>query len=145
MAINQSIAKLAWTDLRDRLYEVEPEFTDIVDELRPGNDLPLFVINFPYGEMIGDDISQFLPDENGEKIYRLNLQEAPADIIKHLGYGMDSAPLGMVLSKSIEFFVDLPHKELTIPIRVAKAGEFYNFSRILSIPSKKSRLRQMDY
>lgn len=137
MDFNQPIIKVTWQEIRSSLYEVEPRFTEIVDELNPDKDCCLYVLSFPYGAMIGDDISQFIPYDNGDGFYRLSSENAPADIIKNLGYGKDSAPLGMVLSKSIEFFVDLPDKELTLPIRIAGPGEFYNFSRILSINNNK--------
>ncbi|VEG91776.1 hypothetical protein [Legionella spiritensis] len=137
MDVDQPILKLSWPEIRDALHEIEPGFTAIVDELNPEPDCCLYVLSFPYGEMIGDDISQFIPYENGGGFYRLTSEDAPADIIKNLGYGKDSAPLGMVLNKAIEFFVDLPNKELTLPIRVARPGEFYNFSRILSSNSNK--------
>jgi hypothetical protein len=137
MDVDQSIIKVTWQEIRDSLYEVEPRFTEIVDELTPDKDCYLYVLSFPYGAMIGDDISQFIPYEDGTGFYRLTAENAPADIIKNLGYGKDSAPLGMVLNKAIEFFVDLPDKELTLPIRIAGSGEFYNFSRILSINNNK--------
>ncbi len=135
MDFDKSIVKFSWQDIRDKLYQIEPRFTEIVDGLQPL--APLYMLSFPYGEMIGDDLSQFIPHDDGKGFYRLTDENAPSDIVKHLGYGKNSAPLGMVLNKSIEFFVDLPQKALTIPIRIATAGEFYNFSRILSIPSNR--------
>jgi hypothetical protein len=133
----KGITKVFWLEIRDKINLVEPTLTELIDSLSPGEDYPLYILNFPYGEFIGDDISQFIPSQNEDIFIRLNSDEVPQEVKTDLGYGKDSAPLGMVLSKSIEFFVDLPQKALTLPIRIAKAGEFYNFSRILSISNKK--------
>lgn len=133
----QGILRVLWSDVREHLKQIEPLFTSIVDELEPDDAYPLYILNFPYGEMIGDDHSQFIPHESGKGFHRLTSPNLPEQIAKDLGYGKDSAPLGMVLNKAIEFYVDLPNKTLTLPIRIAYPGEFYNFSRILSIPSNK--------
>ena len=132
--MSNGIEKIYWSDIRSQIHLVEPEFAYKVDLIAPGKEHPLYILNFPYGTLIGDDFSQFIPCGNRE-FYRLSSPDAPEDIQKNLGYGRDSAQLGMVLENSIEFFVDLPEKQLTIPVRIVNAGEFYNFSRILSLKS----------
>lgn len=125
------IEKVYWGDVRQQIYEVSPEFTSRVDLVNPGKKYPLYILDFPYGAMIGDDKSQFIPNSDGS-FYRLSSSDAPQDIIDNLGYGADSSPLGMVLSKCMEFYVDLPFKNLTIPIGILSPGDFYNFTRVLS-------------
>jgi len=133
------IKKVQWNDVRDAIYSKNPEFTKIVDRVKPDQNFPLYLVSFPYGALIGDDISQFIPNDDGT-YYRLNSPDAPKDIIENLGYGKESSPLGLILDKSIEFFVDAQDRSVTIPKKVIKAGDFFNFSRILSLaktsPSK---------
>ena len=133
-AMFNGIEKIYWSDIQAQVRQVEPEFASKVDLIAPGKDHPLYILSFPYGSLIGDDVSQFIPCGDTE-FYRLSSPEAPEDIQKNLGYGKDSAPLGMVLEKSIEFFVDLPKKQLTLPVRIIRPGEFSNFTRILSLQS----------
>ncbi|HAT8564340.1 TPA: hypothetical protein JA969_11960 [Legionella pneumophila] len=129
--MSQGIERVYWKDIRDAFYKVAPEFTSKVDLLSPDENYPLYVLSFPFGSIIGDDKSQFIPNENGS-FYRLNSSETPKDIFDDIGYGADSSPLGMVLTKSIEFFVDLPEKNRTIPIAIMNPGNFFNFTRVLS-------------
>lgn len=133
------IKKVTWNETRDSIFKVSPCFTEKVDHLKPDDNFPLYIVSFPYGSLIGDDKSQFIPSEDGT-YYRLNSSDAPKDIIEHLGYGKDSSPLGLILDKTIEFFVDAPQRKVTIPKKIVKPGEFINFSRVLSIkklPIKK--------
>ncbi len=127
-----SIRKVSWKDVRDSIFKVNPWFAEKVDQLQPDDTFPLYVASFPYGSLIGDAKSQFIPTSEGS-YYRLNSPDAPKDIIKHLGYGKDSSPLGLILDKTIEFFVDAPERKVTIPKKIVRPGEFLNFSRILSI------------
>lgn len=129
------IEKVTWNDIKDSVASVNPAFAEVVNKVSPKSNLPLYIVSFPYGALIGDDISQFIPNKDGT-YYRLNDPDAPKDIIKHLGYGKDSSPLGFILDKSVEFFVDAKDRNVTIPKKIIRPGEFLNFSRILSL--KKS-------
>lgn len=46
-------------------------------------------------------------------------------IMKDLGYGQNSLPLGMILDKQMEYFLDLKNQKLTMPIKVYRPGEFF--------------------
>lgn len=138
MDAKMSIKKVTWSEIRASIFKVAPSFAEKVDYIKPDdNKFPLYVVSFPYGSLIGDDKSQFIPNEDGS-YYRLNSPDAPKDIIKHLGYGKDSSPLGLILDKTIEFFVDAPARKVTIPKKIARPGDFINFSRILSIKKSPS-------
>jgi len=127
----RGLVKVCWADVRDRVAKVEPTFARLVDELSPDKSFPLYLAYYPYGECTGNTQTTFLPREEGgyDLLSNPNLSK---DIIKHLGYGMDSAPLGMVLEKQLEFFVDLRNEGITIPLLIYSAGMFFPFSRVLS-------------
>lgn len=129
--MSQGIKCVYWNEIRETFFKVAPEFTSMVDLIAPDNDYPLYLLTFPFGSIIGDDKSQFIPNDDGS-FYRLNSRDTPKDIFENLGYGADSSPLGMVLDKSIEFFVDLPDKNRTIPIAIMNSGNFFNLTRVLS-------------
>ncbi len=130
------VVKTYWSNVRARVAEVEPDFAKIVDALNPDHTFPLFLVYLPYGALKGDTTSSYLPDGKGT-YYRLSDLNAPHDIIKHLGYGKDGSPMGMVLEKQLEYFIDLKDKKITIPWLVYSPGQVFPFSTILGCQSDR--------
>lgn len=128
---NKGLVKTYWSDVRDRVIKVEPIFGKLVDELAPDHTFPIYLAYYPYGALTGDTKSPFMPNAEGG-VYRLSDADAPKDVMKHLGYGKDSFPLGMVLEKEMEYFIDLKENEITIPWLILSAGMFFPFSRVLT-------------
>lgn len=124
------LVQTSWADIRERILQVEPAFTQLVDALSPDKSFPLFLAYLPYGALKGDTQSTFLPGKNG--FYRLTDPDAPKTIMTHLGYGKHSSPLGMVLEKQLEYFIDLKQERTTIPWAIYKPGTFFSFSRNLA-------------
>lgn len=127
----RGLVKVYWSDIRERVAKVEPSFASIVDELNPDDSFPIFLAYYTYGELIGDSHSPLLPKVDGG-YYPLFDQNAPKDVIQHLGYGKGSLPLGMILDKNFEFFIDLKDKGISIPWSVHSPGKFISFARNLS-------------
>lgn len=127
----QGLVKVLWSDIRDRVAKVEPLFAKIVDELGPDNKYPLYLAYLPYGALKGDTVSTFLPTQNNSYI-RLTDPNVPKDVLKHLGYGKTSSPLGMVLEKELEYFIDLKAERISIPWAIHSPGSFFSFGRNLS-------------
>jgi len=118
------LVKTTWAKVRDRVHTVAPMFAALVDEVDPGNDMPLFLAYYSYGRNKGDTYSPILPTmDNGE--YRLLKETAPKDVFKHLGYGSNSAPLTMILEKSFEMYTDINTYQITSPKTVYHPGDFF--------------------
>jgi len=130
------VVKTYWHLIRNRIAKVEPTFAKIVDELNPDKAFPVYLAYFPYGATEGDTKSIFLPNSSGG-YYRLSDPNISKDLITHLGYGKDSSPLGMVLEKNLELFIDLHTERVTIPWIVYNPGEFFPFNRILGRNNKR--------
>jgi hypothetical protein len=126
----KGLVKTYWENVRTRVAKVEPAFAKIVDDLNPGKDFPLYLAYYPYGATIGDTEQPFFPKSDGS-VFSLNDTDVPQELVKHLGYGIDSIPMGMLLEKELEFFIDLHDNKLTIPWAIHKPGSFFPFSRIL--------------
>lgn len=122
------VVRSTWTDVRDRVRVVNPEFTKLVDELSPDN-FALYVLYLPYGQLVGDVKTPFLHSSD-KKIYRLSSPELPKTLINELGYGMYSAPLGMVLEKNLEYYIDIPKLNLTLPRYIKKPGDIFPLSLV---------------
>jgi hypothetical protein len=126
----RGIVEVTWENIRERVSAVEPEFAQLVDELCLDKSYPFYLLYFPYGHLKGDTESSFIPNPDGS-YYRLNDPNAPKNIIKNLGYGAKHAPLGMVLEKNFEFYIDLKDEKLTLPQMVYSPGSFLSLSRNL--------------
>jgi hypothetical protein len=126
-----NIVKVYWKDIRDKVAEVEPKFAKIVDDLNPDTSYPLFLAYYPYGSTDADTESSLFP-RNGGGFFRISDSDAPKEIVKHLGYSKNSTPLGMVLDKEIECFIDLKSEGITIPWHIYQPGSMFPFARILN-------------
>lgn len=122
----KGVVRTKWKNVRDRVYSVNPEFTKLVDELSPDN-LPVYLVYFRYGQLLGDIHSQFLPDQN-DNIYRLTSNNLNHVIMDELGYGANSSPLGIILEKQIEYYIDVPKLNLTLPRIVRGPGCLFPMS-----------------
>lgn len=129
----KGLVKVYWENIRNRVAKVEPDFTKIVDELAPDKAFPLYLAYYPYGMLIADTKSPFIPRIK-KGCYRLSNSdpELPKDISKHLSYGSDSLPLGMVLEKELEYFIDLEDEQITLPWAIYSPGSFFPFAKVLS-------------
>jgi hypothetical protein len=128
----RGVVKIYWDKLRERTVQVQPIFTELVDELELDKSFEFYLAYYPYGALIGDAKSFLLPKAEGGS-YRLLDSEAPKEIMQHLGYGKDSAPFTMVLEKNLEFYVDLKTKKMTMPRSIHAPGSFFPMTRILSL------------
>ena len=126
------IKKKIWNDVKESIKEINLEFFNIVEDINPDEDCPLYVINFPYGRLIGDHKSQFLPLENGEYL-RLNDPKIPNNLLRDLGYGKNNSPIGLLVNKKIELYIDLPEKKMILPFMVLSPGDFFSYNHILDI------------
>ena len=127
----KGLVKTDWENVRDRIHKVEPKFATLVDKLSPGKSFSLYLMYIPYGDLKGDTESTLIPKVNGG-YYRLSDANAPKHVLKDLGYGKGSAPLGLLLEKNLELFLDLPHEAVTIPKIIYSPGNFISIVNNIS-------------
>jgi hypothetical protein len=132
----KGLVKCYWQDIRDQVAKVEPKFAQLVDEIAPGKEFPVYKAYYPYGMHIGDTQTFFFKDANNI-LQRANSNDIDSEIKKHLGYGADSLPFGMVLDKQLEYYIARQSEHLTIPWKLCYPGDFFPLARVLS---RKSRL-----
>jgi len=119
-----------WDDIKNNVESVNPAFHALIEKLSPGNDFTLYELSFPYGAYVGDAKSQFIP-VNKHNYLRLYDEGLPNEIKRELGYGKNSSPLGMILDKSVEWFVDMPQREMVDPTLVQNPGDFFCYNSVL--------------
>lgn len=131
-APKKGLVKISWENIRSEVQKIEPKFTKLVDKLTPDDSFPIYIAYYPYGAIEADTKSSLFPKPDGS-FFRLTDADAPRDIVKNLGYSISSAPLGMVLDKQLELFIDLKQEQITIPWLVYTPGMFFPYSAILSV------------
>lgn len=131
------LVKTTWKAIRDRVFHVEPEFTRLVDILNPDHSFAVYLAYYPYGAMDADTQSTLFPRLEGGT-FRLTDGDVPAEIINDLGYSTNNTPLGMVLEKQIESFIDLKRNDITIPFRIYSPGSFFPVTKILNHQPKRT-------
>lgn len=132
----KGLVKTYWKNVRARVAKASPEFAKIVDSLSPDDKFPLYLAYYPYGDFKGDTISSFLPTMDGN-CYRITDKNAPKEVIRDLGYGSSSSPLGMLLENTLEYYIDMPKLNNTIPWQVLSPGAFFPLGRILQSKSHR--------
>ncbi len=132
----KGLVQITWDKVRQRVKKVSPEFVNIIDNLSPDDSFPLYLAYYPYGDLIGDTESLFLPTVDGES-YRLTDENIPKEVKKNLGYGSQSSPLAMLLDKNLEYFVDIKDVDISIPWKICKPGTFFPLNRILQNKSDR--------
>lgn len=124
--------KLYWNDVKDEFHIINPDLYQLIEPLSDKDDLPLYLCTFSWGELIGDEKSQFIPQEDGTTI-KLSLDSLSYDYKENLGYGAQNSPVGMFFRNNFEWFIDLPEKKLTLPYRIYTPGDFFAYTKILGV------------
>jgi hypothetical protein len=128
------MVKTCWSEVRKQVAKVEPQFAKIVDNINPDKSFVLYLAYYPYGCMDADTQSSLFPNAIGS-YYRLTDKDVPKDVLKDLGYSANSTPLGMVLDKQIESFIDLKKNNISIPWMIYTPGKMFPLSGILKSKS----------
>ncbi len=125
---HSGVVKTNWKQARSHFKKVAPEFTRLVDNLSPDDSFRIYLFYFPYGMLKGETSGPYVPLKNGE-MCRLTDPQVDATIQRDLGYGGLTSPFGMVLNKSLEYFIEFDDE--VIPYQILGPGEIFNKSIVL--------------
>lgn len=128
--------RTSWKKVRARVRKVNNDFFSLVDDLSPDN-IPLYLVYLPYGQKKGDTKSSFFLDQE-DKEYRLDPNTLPKEMKRELGYGSGSSPMGMVLEKKLEYYIDLPNLSITLPRIVRGPGSIFPLTAMFTRSNKRS-------
>ena len=105
----KGVVKTYWSEVRDRFEKVNPHLSKLIDAVSPGKNMPIYLVYFPYGMLKGDTKQSYLPLCDGGHV-TLSDVNIHKDIHQDLSYGMYSSPLGMILDKYIEYFIEFDNQ-----------------------------------
>lgn len=97
-----------WSDVRSEVAIVNPDLVAIIDSMHPEAKHKIYIVKYPYGEMVFNDGS-------------LNILNSSDEIKEALGYRV--IPLGIVLKKSLE--VHANEEQRTVPLTVLNEGAIF--------------------
>lgn len=130
---NEGVVQTYWKDVRNKFAKADPYLSMLIDNVSPDK-MPIYLIYFPYGMLKGDTNSSYIPLLDGSYT---KLSDARVDnkIVTDLGYGMHSSPLGIVLDKFIEYFIEFDDQ--VFPYYISGPGSIFNTGMI--VKSKNTR------
>jgi hypothetical protein len=129
----KGLVRLTWQQVRERVQVANPTLCALIDEVNPSDDYAFYVAYYPYGALIGDDKTTYIPTMQGE-LLPLNVASAHLgkQVMDDLGYGANSAPLTMVMDKGMELFFDRKEFNLTLPCKILNVGDLTSTKSLLN-------------
>lgn len=113
------IEETVWQQIRNQVIQTNPELAKIIDEIDPDKSYKLFRVYYPYGTKIINEGVLNIPNKQGElvSIYHTDISK---QLQTQLGY--ISVPFGIVMTKAIEIYRELPERVFTVGITYAGTG-----------------------
>jgi hypothetical protein len=124
----KGIVKTHWEEVRNKFQKVDSNLSKLIDNVSPNQKMPIYLIYFPYGMLKGDTKESYLPLINGMHI-KLSNPNIDKEIAKDLGYGMNSSPIGIILDKYIEYFIEFDDQ--VFPYQIRGPGTIFNKGMLL--------------
>ncbi len=121
-----SIEELRWADVRDSIATINAELADIVDYLKPSDDLTLFRAKYPFGTKISDHGILHIPNSNGN-IVPIYDDSIPKNTRDKLSY--NPIPLSLVTKNNSEVFTISDNR--LIPLKIFEPGELFGTWELL--------------
>lgn len=124
----RGVVKVYWQDVRTRVAKVDSKLAEIIDKLSPDNSFSLYLAYYPYGAIIADHQTYYLPKDAGLTGFKIMDDGVSKQLVADLGYGKASIPMGIVLEKNMESSVELTSGP--VPWSVHSPGRFMPFGRV---------------
>lgn len=132
-----NLKRVFWKDVEADISKIDSVFCELVNELSPDVQYPLYLSLYKYGERIGDNVGTILKHKSGES-YRLGSSYTPPQVLSDLGYGTSSSPLMMILDKKFEWYIYDQINQRTFPIYIEGPGFFIGSKQLLSANETKT-------
>jgi len=108
-----ALEKIRWSDIRQQIQSINPEFTNIIDEISPDDTFKLYKAKYRYGvEIIKNGVLQ-LPNQQGQTA-AITCASTDKELKDELSYNLNTNPVSMILKNSVEIF--LTHKNHTLSL-----------------------------
>lgn len=96
------IEKISWKEIKYKVKAINPSIYDVIEQILPDESIPFFLEQYAFGEHFGVKNHAYIPTRSG-KLEKIESKHTDNELFRHLGYGKDSLPLGMILDKYCEW------------------------------------------
>ncbi|MBB72503.1 MAG: hypothetical protein CMF50_08915 [Legionellales bacterium] len=121
---------LSWTDIRERVQQINPELAGIIDEIEPNDEFRLVKVCYPFGVNILENGICHLPTPTG-KFAAIDHHQIPPSLRSLVDY--NPCPLGLVLNKSVEVYIKTS-EDRVIPFKLFEPGRTFGVWSIMEQP-----------
>lgn len=118
------IVKVSWDEIKNKVRVVNPSIYQVLEELLSKSKIPFFLASYEFGAHFGIKNQAYLPSASGS-LERIDSISTDDELFKHLGYGKNSLPLGMILDKFCEWHY-FGEEERIFPDCVQGPGAIFN-------------------
>lgn len=125
-----AVETLNWSQARKVLCGLNKELTDIIDELNPSKRHVIYKVRYPYGSEIVKNFTFHLPDHDGQLV-SIEEIKVPSILREDLGYNYKSNPIGILLNKSIELYIEMDNR--IVPFGIITPGEVFGLWKMLDV------------
>ena len=126
----ETIEILTWSDISKIIAKLNPRLWQLLDEVKGVNNFHVIRATYSFGEDIVD---------KGNLIFNLNgkplswkSNALPKEIKKLLNYHWEAAPFGILVTNSIEFYIN--HHNNVLPFRLLQPGKTFGLLSIFNDP-----------
>lgn len=96
------IKAFSWDEIKDQVKPINDSIYTAIEQIKPDPGIPFFLANYNFGEHFGIKNHVYLPTNSG-KLEKIDSKHTDNELFKHLGYGKNSIPLGIILDKYCEW------------------------------------------
>lgn len=123
--------KTSWKHVRQQVSAINFPLSQLIDELDPQKNFPLYCATYRYGEQILNNKGLFIP-ENTEKLSNLSGFSLSRNKQYEFNYAKNLLPLGIIMQNSAEVYYEGFGK--IIPRYILQAGDVFGFD-CLAMPA----------
>src|SRR3990167_3181361 len=96
------INAFSWDEIKDQVKPINDSIYTAIEQIKPDQSIPFFLANYNFGEHFGIKNHAYLPTNSG-KLEKIDSKHTDNELFKHLGYGKNSIPLGIIIDKYCEW------------------------------------------
>lgn len=138
MECKLAVQKQYWIDVRNQVKSIAPALAQIIDQIDPGQDYPLYRVKYPFGFKVLKDGQFSLPDVNGQPI-KLSDGNVPSELQEALSYNAYHNPVGLAINKGLEIFTNFAG--YAIPFHVFYPGDLFGLANLLDLQQNDQSLQ----
>jgi hypothetical protein len=97
-----NIAAFSWNEIKDEVKLVNNSIFEVIEQINPDPSFLFFLAKYDFGEHFGVKNHAYLPNKNGA-LEKIDSKYTDNELFKHLGYGKNSIPLGLIVDKQCQW------------------------------------------